>query len=305
MPPLFSATTESGPRATRTLPLLWLLALLFGPNVLAQVPAEEPEPPRWFQIELVIFETVAEFREGDERPLEQPPGLDPTGVRPLAFEGSGEPAFMELPREAFGLLEEAAKIDQSRRYQLLTHIAWRQPVEDAERAVTVRIPAGESALTAAAEVLADPELAPVIAFEGNITVSVSRYLHLNADIIRRERVTVEEEILAPEPPPQALVPEGPGALFQDVLPPQTPQIQTRLVERIVAHRLTERRRMRSKKLHYLDHPVLGVLALITPYEPPPVPEPAPLAPPTPLPTPGSTALPAPTTAPAPASAPGR
>jgi hypothetical protein len=29
-----------------------------------------------------------------------------------------------------------------------------------------------------------------------------------------------------------------------------------------------RRRIRSKELHYLDHPVMGMLLLITPYEKP-------------------------------------
>ena len=33
-------------------------------------------------------------------------------------------------------------------------------------------------------------------------------------------------------------------------------------------RLKERRRMRSKELHYFDHPRFGVIALITPYTPP-------------------------------------
>jgi hypothetical protein len=34
----------------------------------------------------------------------------------------------------------------------------------------------------------------------------------------------------------------------------------------IFYHLTESRRMRSKELHYLDHPVLGVLLLVTPYE---------------------------------------
>ena len=34
-------------------------------------------------------------------------------------------------------------------------------------------------------------------------------------------------------------------------------------------RLNEHRRMRSKEIHYFDNPRFGVIALITPYEPPP------------------------------------
>ena len=36
------------------------------------------------------------------------------------------------------------------------------------------------------------------------------------------------------------------------------------------HSLKERRRMRSKKLHYLDSPEFSMLILITPYEAPEV-----------------------------------
>lgn len=249
-----------------------------------QAQAQETDEPRWYQIELVVFEIRPDFRQSEEQPLDQPPALAPEGVRTLALEGADQPAFVELPREAFALLEETRKIEQSRRYQLLTHLAWRQPVADADQAVTVRIPAGTSALRAAAEALASPESAPMIAFEGNISVSVSRYLHLKADIIRRERTTVRETVtLAPAPASAA----AGGPVFQDVAPTDTPIVETRLVEKVLAHRLTESRRMRSKRLHYLDHPVLGVLALITPYEPPAAPpEPLLLLPP-PAPTPGT------------------
>jgi hypothetical protein len=36
---------------------------------------------------------------------------------------------------------------------------------------------------------------------------------------------------------------------------------------VVYHLKQTRRRMRSRELHYLDNPVLGMLVLITPYEP--------------------------------------
>ena len=32
--------------------------------------------------------------------------------------------------------------------------------------------------------------------------------------------------------------------------------------------LNQSRRMRSKEVHYIDHPMIGILALITPYERP-------------------------------------
>ncbi len=46
--------------------------------------------------------------------------------------------------------------------------------------------------------------------------------------------------------------------------------QSELLElEIPEFRLSENRRMRSGEIHYFDHPRFGVIALITPYEPPP------------------------------------
>ena len=36
---------------------------------------------------------------------------------------------------------------------------------------------------------------------------------------------------------------------------------------LINYPLKEKRRMRSKRLHYLDHPEYGMLVLITPYQP--------------------------------------
>ncbi len=80
---------------------------------------------------------------------------------------------------------------------------------------------------------------------GTVRVAVERFLHLYLDL-------------------QLHLPAGAG--------PGGAQI-----------RLTEQRRMRSKELHYFDNPRFGVIALITPYEPPAA-EASPAATPTKTPT---------------------
>ena len=78
--------------------------------------------------------------------------------------------------------------------------------------------------------------------DGTVRVAVERYLHLYLD-------------------------------FQ--LHPAIPDISTPadgLYYELPEIRLTESRRMRSKEVHYFDNPRFGVIALITPYEPPAPPE---------------------------------
>ncbi len=68
--------------------------------------------------------------------------------------------------------------------------------------------------------------------DGTVRVSLGRYLHLDLDLQLHTESRQEE-----------FMPESGGSL----------QL-----------RLTEQRRMRSKELHYFDHPRMGVIALITP-----------------------------------------
>jgi hypothetical protein len=80
--------------------------------------------------------------------------------------------------------------------------------------------------------------------DGSVRVAVERYLHLYLNLQLHTPVNDEQlELLEYD------IPE---------------------------FRLTEHRRMRSKEVHYFDNPRFGVIALITPYEPPPQ-EPVPAA----------------------------
>jgi len=77
--------------------------------------------------------------------------------------------------------------------------------------------------------------------EGSVRVAVERYLHLYLDL-----KLVDTTLTL-------------NADFSDYDLPE--------------FRMNQHRRMRSKELHYFDHPKFGVIALITPYVPP---EPAPV-----------------------------
>jgi len=85
--------------------------------------------------------------------------------------------------------------------------------------------------------LPEPETIDTPYVDGTVKVAVERYLHLYLDLqlhLPVDAVTVENG---------------------DIEPPEI--------------RLTEKRRMRSQEVHYFDNPRFGVIALITPYQPPP------------------------------------
>jgi hypothetical protein len=76
--------------------------------------------------------------------------------------------------------------------------------------------------------------------EGTLRVILARYLHVEADLRYRRPQDVYADADASD------VLEAPGVLF----------------------RLKESRRMRSKEVHYLDHPLFGAVVVITPREQP-------------------------------------
>ena len=168
-------------------------------------------------------------------------------------------------------------------YRLLFHQAWRQPMEENQSSPAILIGGGD-------RFGLHQEL------EGSVTLSLSRYLHLHTNLW----LTEFEPNFGQAPggwPELPLPPNRPGndrsapSLESDPAAPfgqpggsawdrftQTSNplnsLQTLsgflredyLPKRIVA--MTQRRRMRSEELHYLDHPLFGLMIKIKPYERP-------------------------------------
>ncbi len=134
-----------------------------------------------------------------------------------------------LPDSSLHMQAERAALDKSSRYRTLSYLAWRQPVVDRVSARALTLPDN-----------ARPDKAWV---GGTVRVAVERYLHLYLDL-------------------QLHLPAG------SAVPDPTGTVDSGVQPRLPEIRLTEQRRMRSKEIHYFDNPRFGVIALITPYEPP-------------------------------------
>ncbi|MDT8403696.1 CsiV family protein [Sulfuriflexus sp.] len=249
---------------TKHLKTLFFAALLClaGPATAQEAGSEQS---RWYQVELIFFETLEPAAAGEHWPLltseattggpaiELAAPLQPVVVRDNP--GINPRAFQLLNPENFALTDISRQLLASRQYRILNHIAWRQPTVDKSQARAVhvhdklmrekdRVPSPLRNEPLLLNNLPDPlEQADGSVekkrFDGTVTVSVSRYLHLKADITYyNPDVYLGEQIAR-----------------QNI---DTPNIEH--------FKLVESRRMRSKEVHYLDHPYFGIIALITPYE---------------------------------------
>ena len=112
-----------------------------------------------------------------------------------------------------------------------------------------------------------------VAIDGTLRVHRARYLHVQADLLYYRPLDDDGNtpVSTEDGPTTIPAPDSPDTAF----------IEQLLAEEDVAprlFRLTESRRMRSRELHYLDHPLFGVLVEAWPVELPELPVEAALPP---------------------------
>lgn len=217
---------------------------------LAQLPVYAAYGERWYNVEVIIFAYSSEVGVQEEFwPLET--GY-PDVSNSVALVRSD--AAERLPGEIidyealpFNMLSAALnRLRRSSRYQVLYSRAWRLPDLPSRSANPVRIRAGKRydangniaaavpvGLPGQPQFMVDDALYEI---DGRIKISLSKFLDVDADLLYRRHVSLPDENGLP-------------------------------VNEFRQFRLTEFRRMKSKTIHYLDHPLFGVIIGIDRYQP--------------------------------------
>jgi hypothetical protein len=225
------------------------LALLLV-SLLPCPPARAAEPPV-YQVEMLIFTHEGSSLAGGGQPAQ--PLTVIQDVVELGTQDSSEGAsFSRLPSTELELATASSILEQSGRYEVIEHLAWRQPGLDESEARPVRIRAGtDYRRSTAAPVLPgqgyeSPDLYGDAAgavtlpqLDGTVKLALGQYLHLYTDLVLRKPVATANLTAGPEAPRINALHQFP---------------------------IEQHRRMRSRELHYLDHPLLGILVQITPVQ---------------------------------------
>lgn len=206
---------------------LRVVVMLLGGAMALPLPAAEA----WYQVELIVLaQRKPEPDSVTASAVVAPPAATgtvltiPDPAQPVTQNARIAPVAPGNLR----LSAEARRITANSNYELLVHTAWRQPALSSSQALPVRIRSGVSL---------DNEGVAIPRLDGTVQLSVGRFLQFDTNL-RYHAVSPQT---AGEPPPPAA---------------DTP-IQ-------LLYRLNESRRMRSRELHYLDHPMFGVIVLVTP-----------------------------------------
>lgn len=170
-----------------------------------------------------------------------------------------------LSSENYKLSDSAAHLRYSKNYKLLAHFGWTQRSLSKNRALPIRITANQFS----------DSLIP----DGDLKLYVSRYLHMQVDLKASECVYTTKPPLTEQTDDKAL---------DEQLENGTSQLEKGKLEEDKAAELStndtnsdegfdanqcvnqvyqfkQNRKMRSRKLHYIDNPVFGLLVYVTPF----------------------------------------
>ena len=155
-------------------------------------------------------------------------------------------AFELLDPAGFTLAEDWRRLAESRDYQPLVHLAWRQPAASFGDPQPVRVHGGgaiEQRSGDASYVLRAPERVPlrVEAIDGTVAFERGRYLHLRIDISLH-------------------LPAAAGH--------QADPITLENTRSFFTFRLSERRQIQAAAVNYFDHQRFGLIAVVEKWQPP-------------------------------------
>ncbi|HEX22966.1 MAG TPA: hypothetical protein ENH21_05990 [Chromatiales bacterium] len=283
-----TTTFLTGAHTTKNRWLAGLLMAIFC-GMAAAADNEDEDGGRWYEVELILFaHNNPQALDAEQWPaiigvdlpmeelveLQLPQEITPTAAdeimrvksstaeTPVGDTTKAPVAFQLLDESEWQLQKTARRLRRSSRFEPLLHVAWRQPTYERASARPVLlyddmtkplIIGGQP--QSQTETHAGPPNPKLI---GTVTLSVARYLHLATDLIYRIPVTQQTAVPVPDfdlwydrPYPTLYEPQGPAYRLKEW-------------QAIRGFRMRESRRMRSKVMHYLDHPLFGLVVLITP-----------------------------------------
>lgn len=233
-------------------------------------------PPNWVKLKdpLALIEQANQQADTQGPALHATDNSNQADSNHVTAEAVALPEPVDLQREPYYLLpdnlralnSQAQELKWSRAHRVLFHQAWRQPIVAQDRAPSLLIAAGEP-------------FGDHVELEGTFSISVSRYLHLSTNLwfTQFDHNYGQDQGEWPQLPTPPDLREYKLSQWEQNTN-QSPWEQVRPLkdeyDKILATPyipsqitlLKQKRRMRSKEIHYIDHPKVGMIILVEPFE---------------------------------------
>ena len=154
--------------------------------------------------------------------------------------------FLALPASVSEFRQSNQVIEGAPQHRVLFHGLWRQPMGDAGAATPIHVAGGD-------------RYGPLSELQGSVAV------HFNQN---RDRVVFRTNLWLLEPGGSQ---DSTTLWSAPPLPEEFQQVAATEIEPGISriYPMQQQRELRSGEFHYLDHPAMGVVVLLTPYDPPP------------------------------------
>jgi hypothetical protein len=209
---------------------------------------------------------------------------DPTKTQTQTSTGDNPPisdftkeSYWQLPANERNLNNQARILERNPGYQVLFHQAWRQEITNAKQAFSLLVSGGQA-------------YGKHLELEGSITLSVAPYLKISTNLwfsqfdVNLGELEPNSEIEQktwPEIPlrPNYVAHNRPMSLDMDINQELSANTlgNTAITANLMSDEekepyiprqivlMQQERDMRSNEIHYLDHPLLGIIIKIVPY----------------------------------------
>ncbi|MES2825362.1 MAG: CsiV family protein [Pseudomonadota bacterium] len=230
------------------------ITLLVMGGALPQITLAQDNHERWYQVEMIIFARGESSKNQEAWPknikLAYPDNLN--FLKPIG--SNNAEGFNLLPVLERKLNSQAATIAKSGSYTLLFHQAWGQMIQAKNTHIFIN---GGKKFNDHHEL------------EGNISLSVGQYLKFQSNLwltqfapIALDSATTmasTETDLSADATTEEPWPELPGLPNSETSTSEPADFVTKRIVKVF-----QQRSMRSTEVHYIDHPLLGIIVKISP-----------------------------------------
>lgn len=197
---------------------------------------------KWYRVEVLVIESKDKSALAEEWPLD--PGK-PTLANAIALDSASTGDITLLNDNQLTLGRAKKRLQQN--YRLIMHKGWRQTLSDKTTAQNIRLVGGQN--YAAGNI--DNEV------DGIIKLSTGRYMNVDADLVFYKPMK-----LAPGTAVElGVASENQGTARFEIADKNW---QSDPQARLQPFRLKESSRLKADEIHYIDHPLYGIIIVVSP-----------------------------------------